>query len=48
MDFIEKLFGIAPDGGSGWLEVLILSVVLALFTLSRMRRRNVLRRGRRR
>lgn len=21
MDFIERLFGVAPDGGSGWLEV---------------------------
>jgi hypothetical protein len=29
MDFIEKLFGIAPDGGSGSLELLLFLVPLA-------------------
>jgi hypothetical protein len=29
MDFIERLFGIAPDGGSGWLEFLLFAVPLA-------------------
>lgn len=29
MDFVEKMFGVAPDGGSGALELLI---VLALTT----------------
>jgi hypothetical protein len=29
MDFIERIFGIAPDGGSGSLEVLLFLVPLA-------------------
>lgn len=29
MDFIERLFGIAPDGGSGVLEFLLFAVPLA-------------------
>jgi hypothetical protein len=29
MDFIEQIFGIAPDGGSGSLELLLLAVPLA-------------------
>jgi hypothetical protein len=29
MDFVERLFGIAPDGGSGWLELLLFAVPLA-------------------
>jgi hypothetical protein len=29
MDFIERLFGIAPDGGSGWFEFLLFAVPLA-------------------
>jgi hypothetical protein len=28
MDFIEKIFGISPDGGSGALEFLLLAVPL--------------------
>jgi hypothetical protein len=30
MDFIEKIFGIAPDGGSGVLELLIFIIPLLL------------------
>lgn len=29
MDFIERIFGIAPDGGSGVLEFLLFAVPLA-------------------
>ena len=29
MDFIERIFGIAPDGGSGLLELLLFLVPLA-------------------
>jgi hypothetical protein len=29
MDFIERIFGIAPDGGSGALEVLLFVIPLA-------------------
>jgi hypothetical protein len=30
MDFIERLFGISPDGGSGSLEALYLVAILAV------------------
>jgi hypothetical protein len=30
MDFVERLFGISPDGGDGSLEVLYLSVAVFL------------------
>jgi hypothetical protein len=29
MDFIERLFGIAPDGGSGLTELLLFAVLVA-------------------
>jgi hypothetical protein len=29
MDFIERIFGIAPDGGSGSLELLLFAIPLA-------------------
>ena len=29
LDFIEKLFGLAPDGGSGALELLLIAVPVA-------------------
>jgi hypothetical protein len=31
MDFIEKIFGISPDGGSGSLEMAFLSAPILLF-----------------
>lgn len=42
MDFIERLFGFAPDGGSGALEVLLFAVpitVLCYFALRRGQQR---------
>ena len=30
MDFVEKLFGVSPDGGNGLFEVLILLVPLVV------------------
>ena len=43
MDFIERLFGIAPDGGSGSLEFLLFLIPLAglvlLFTYRRASRK---------
>ncbi len=29
MDFIERVFGLSPDGGSGWSEFLLLAIPLA-------------------
>ncbi len=29
MDFIEKIFGISPDGGSGALEFLLFAIPIA-------------------
>jgi len=40
MDFIERIFGIAPDGGSGLLEVLLFLIpVVGLVMLWRARKR---------
>jgi hypothetical protein len=42
MDFIERIFGVAPDGGDGSLELLLFLVPLALIAalaLHRARRR---------
>ena len=44
MDFIERIFGIAPDGGSGSLELLlfvvpVLGAAAALAVRRRVRRR---------
>jgi hypothetical protein len=46
MDFIERLFGIAPDGGSGSLEFLLLVIPLAgiayvAFRRNRKRQRHI-------
>ena len=44
MDFIERIFGVSPDGGSGSLEAAILLVPFiaygAFVAWSRWRRRN--------
>jgi hypothetical protein len=49
MDFIERLLGIAPDGGSGSLELLLLLApivgIALLKCVRRERRRAVPRRG---
>lgn len=40
MNFIERIFGIAPDGGSGLLEVLLFVIPVAgIFALREWRRR---------
>jgi hypothetical protein len=42
MDFIERIFGISPDGGSGSLELLLFLVPLfgiSLFFVLRSRKR---------
>jgi hypothetical protein len=44
MDFIEKIFGIAPDGGSGSLEVLLFLIpVVGIYLLYRARVRKTKR-----
>ena len=44
MDFIEKIFGIAPDGGSGSLEVLLFLIpVVGIYLLYRARTRKAKR-----
>ena len=41
MDFIERIFGIAPDGGSGSLEFMLFAIPIAgiLYLAHRRRRR---------
>lgn len=40
MDFIEQIFGVSPDGGSGLLEALLLLIPLvAIAAIYRWRRR---------
>lgn len=33
MDFIERLFGVSPDGGSGSFEAMLIIVPIALLLL---------------
>jgi hypothetical protein len=38
MDFIEKIFGFSPDGGSGSFEVLLLLIpIVGIYFLYRMK-----------
>jgi hypothetical protein len=39
MDFIERLFGISPDGGDGSLEALILLAITMVVAVVGWRRR---------
>ena len=39
MDFIERLFGISPDGGDGSIEVLIIGIVVLLAVAAEWRLR---------
>jgi hypothetical protein len=39
MDFIERLFGFAPDGGSGALEVLLFAAPITVLCYLALRRR---------
>lgn len=36
MDFVERIFGVSPDGGNGFFEVVILVVLLAVVALGVM------------
>ena len=38
MDFIERIFGISPDGGSGATEAMIIVAVIAMGSLIYFRR----------
>ncbi len=38
MDFIERVFGLAPDGGSGLWELSIILAAVALMVAWRVRR----------
>jgi len=40
MDFIERLFGVSPDGGNGTTEALILFAVTVVVMTLVWRRRN--------
>lgn len=44
MDFIERIFGIAPDGGSGAFEFLLLAIpligIVALWRRRQLRRQS--------
>jgi hypothetical protein len=48
MDFIEKLFGVSPDGGNGTLEAVYLAVVAVGVAVGGLgwRRRRAARRSR--
>ena len=40
MDFIERIFGIAPDGGSGLLELLLFVVpIVGIIVIAQYRKR---------
>ena len=39
MDFIERIFGISPDGGSGSLELLLFAIPIVGIMLVAMLRR---------
>jgi len=45
MDFIERLLGVAPDGGSGALEVLLVVAPPITFSIWRLMRRHGRRRA---
>ena len=40
MDFIEKLFGISPDGGSGAFEFFLFAIPIAGLCYLMLKRRN--------
>lgn len=39
MDFIERLFGISPDGGNGMTEAMFVAAIAAIVVLAVYRRR---------
>jgi hypothetical protein len=40
MSFIERIFGVSPDGGTGSLELLLILVPLVAATVLLQRRKN--------
>ena len=44
MDFIERIFGISPDGGSGAFEFLLFAIPILILVTLAMRRRMAKRR----
>jgi MYXO-CTERM domain-containing protein len=40
MDFIERIFGVSPDGGSGSTEAMILLAITAVLVIAVRRRRS--------
>jgi hypothetical protein len=44
MDFIERLFGMSPDGGNGTYELLLFAVVMLLVAYVARRRRQATQR----
>ena len=40
MDFIERIFNLSPDGGSGTLELLLFLVPLLIFALAALHHRS--------
>lgn len=44
MDFIEKIFGFSPDGGSGAFELLLFLVPMAGIAIVFLRRKRLSRR----
>jgi hypothetical protein len=43
MDFVERLFGLSPDGGSGMTEALVLCVLIGVVALVAFKVRRYLR-----
>jgi hypothetical protein len=41
MDFIERIFGVSPDGGSGTFEVLLFLVPVAVILVFLWRQRSL-------
>jgi hypothetical protein len=39
MDFIEKIFGVSPDGGNGLFEVMLFVIPLAILSIVMLLRR---------
>jgi hypothetical protein len=39
MDFIERMFGVSPDGGNGSTEAIILLAITAILAVAVARRR---------
>jgi hypothetical protein len=40
MDFIERIFGVSPDGGDGSLEAIILLAITVVLAMVAWRRRS--------